>query len=95
MTTQEVIKTCINKELELYDTNINTVESLIDSGFFNDDIPWYSYYTFNTKEEYASWKEFCINLFRKELKLSKAKAEKEFIWFDLNYGLKQNYELDK
>lgn len=53
---------------------------------------WYQYFTFNSKEEYESWKEFCIKLFRKELKMSKKKAEVEFDWFNLNYGLKQNYE---
>ena len=95
MTTQQVITACINKELELYNTNMDTVESLIDSGFFNDDIPWFKYYTFNSKREYESWKEFCIKLFRKELKMSKKAAEKEFAWFDLTYGLKQNYEQDK
>lgn len=56
---------------------------------------WYQYFTFNSKENYNSWKEFCINLFRKELKYSKVKAEREFAWFDLQWGLKKNYELDK
>lgn len=54
--------------------------------------PWYRYYTFNSEQEYNNWKKFCINLFRKELKMTKAKAEREFGWFDLNYGLKQNYK---
>lgn len=56
--------------------------------------PWYQAYTFNSKEEYESWKEFCINLFRKEMKMSKKAAEAEFSWFNLNYGLKQNYNTD-
>ncbi len=56
---------------------------------------WYQFLTFRTEQEYKSWEEFCINLFRKELKMSKKTAEEEFIWFDLKYGLKQNYELDK
>lgn len=55
--------------------------------------PWYQYYTFNSEQEFNEWKEFCINLFRKELKMSKTKAETEFGWFNLNYGLKQNYEV--
>lgn len=56
---------------------------------------WYQFLTFRTEQEYKSWEEFCINLFRKELKMTKKIAEKEFFWFDLKYGLKQNYELDK
>lgn len=56
--------------------------------------PWYQFFTFDSPEEYESWKEFCINLFRTELKLTKKKAEEQFIWLDFNYGLKQDYEQD-
>ena len=58
-------------------------------------IPWYQDYTFDSPEEYTSWKEFCINLFRTELKLTKKKAEEQFVWLDFNYGLKKDYELPK
>ena len=54
---------------------------------------WYQFLTFRTEQEYKSWEEFCINLFRKELKMSKKAAEEKFIWFDLKYGLKQNYKV--
>ena len=90
MTQQEVIEACINKELEPYGITYEYIKSLPPEGV---GIDWYHYYTFNSKEEYELWKEFCINLFRKELKLSKAKAEVEFDWFNLKYGLKQNYEV--
>ena len=56
---------------------------------------WYQHLTFESEQEFNEWKEFCINLFRKELKMSKKAAEAEFDWFNLSYGLKQNYELDK
>lgn len=64
-------------------------------GLHTKKIPWYQAYTFDSPEEYSSWKEFCINLFRTELKLTKKKAEEQFVWLDFNYGLKQNYELPK
>lgn len=99
MTTQEVIEACINKKLEPYGITYDDVKKGTRVEFTDlykyteEEVPWYQQYTFNSKEEYESWREFCINLFRKELKMSKAKAEKEFNWFDLNYGLKQNYEI--
>lgn len=101
MTQQQVIEACINKELEPYGVTYEDVKKGRKVKFFDffkyitnkKEIPWYQQYTFNSKEEYESWKEFCIKLFRKELKLTKKAAEKEFIWFDLNYGLKQNYSL--
>lgn len=116
MTTQEVIKACINKELEPYGVTYDDVIiggnnevcyyytrelktylfGLIKIPFLKEQSkPWYQFYTFESEQEFNAWKEFCINLFRKELKMSKAKAEREFGWFNLSYGLKQNYELDK
>lgn len=56
--------------------------------------PWYWYVTFESEQQFNEWKEFCINLFRKELKMTKKAAETEFGWFNLNYGLKQNYEVE-
>ena len=54
---------------------------------------WYQFLVFRNEQEFNEWKEFCINLFRKELKMSKKAAEVEFGWFNLSYGLKQNYEV--
>lgn len=54
---------------------------------------WCSYLTFRNEQEFNDWKNFCIDLFKTELKMSKVKAEKEFKWLNLNYGLKQNYEV--
>lgn len=114
MTQQEVIKACINKELEKYDLGYNNVtkgaafeyhykgyvevksyiwDLIKIKKFSSKKIPWYQYYTFESEQEFNDWKEFCINLFREELKMSKTKAETEFDWFNLSYGLKQNYEV--
>lgn len=57
-------------------------------------IPWYWYLTFESEQEFNEWKAFCINLFIKELGMTKQKAEIEFAWFNLDYGLKQNYDVE-
>lgn len=116
MTKQEVLESCINKELELYDIGYDdvkkggSIENVTDIMFIEKKYlwglykryemvkitkPWYQAYTFNSEQEYNNWKEFCINLFRVELKLTKKQAEQQFMWFDLNYGLKQDYEIPK
>lgn len=51
--------------------------------------PWNQHYTFNSEQELNDWKEFCINLFRKELKMTKTNAETAFVLFNSRYGLKQ------
>ena len=87
MTKEEVLKACINKELEKYGISYEYVKFFPPA----NEVKWYQYYTFDTPEEYDNWKKFCINLFRKELKMSKKVAEEQFMWLDLNYGLKQTY----
>lgn len=76
----------VNKKRYLFNLFEKTEHSYVNK-------PWYQYYTFESEQEFNEWKKFCINLFRKELKISKAKAEKEFAWFNLSHRLKQNYEV--
>lgn len=54
---------------------------------------WYTKYTFKTHEEFLSWKNYCITVLTKQCtpKVPKKKAEAVFNWFNLDYGLKQDY----
>ena len=106
----EVVKNCINKQLEPYDLKMEDVlfggkkeftkvfEFKMNSfwGFikyptFYKKIPWYQYYTFKTEDQFKAWKDFCILELISKLKMTEAQAEEEFKWFNLNYGLKQEY----
>lgn len=51
---------------------------------------WYQYLTFRSREEFNEWKKFCIECFKKDLKITERQAQKEFNYFNLSYGLKQN-----
>lgn len=53
----------------------------------NSGVPWYQHYTI-TSDQHRKFKEVAISIFRKQLKLKKDRAEKEFGWFNLAYGLK-------
>lgn len=80
----------INKELEKYNVTVDDIkcqEGVIDGK------NWFQYYTFDNEEEFLSWKNFCINFLTTKVspKLTKKSAEKEFMWFNLMYGLKVNY----
>lgn len=88
MTKQEILEACINKELEPFRVNYQTIKD--QPIIFGED--WFSHYPFTTKERFEEWKDFCIKLFRKELKQNKSQAEREFDWLNLMYGLKQEYE---
>lgn len=48
---------------------------------------WFSYYTM-TQEEADKFREDSIQIIREKLKISQAKARKEFDWFWLEWGLR-------
>jgi hypothetical protein len=56
---------------------------------FTEQPDWYSQktWTFEQKEEYKKW--FLMEI-KKDLKLNKRSAEKEWSWFDLMWGWKEN-----
>lgn len=87
MTKQEVLKACIDKQMEPFLVGYDFVMDHPEIG----DKPWYHHFTFDSKSEYEDWRAFCISVFRKELHQTKAQAEKEFQWLDLCFGLKQDY----
>lgn len=56
--------------------------------------PWYQYFTFDSKEQFEEWRNFCIKQIIRYTNKSKIAAENEFAWINLAYGLKQNYKND-
>ena len=53
---------------------------------------WYSEWTM-TVQQSEEWKKWGIAYLRKSLKINKALAEREMLWFNLQYGLKySNWE---
>lgn len=78
----EIFEDLINKELEKYNITVNDIK---------EDKDWFEKYTFDSFEEYNNWRDYCIETIRKRCKMSKRKAEKEFIMFSLCYGLKNNF----
>ncbi len=52
---------------------------------------WYLKKSWDEKTE-NEFKRFFIKSAQKDLKLNKSMAEKEFLWFNLAYGWKENHE---
>ena len=85
---------CVNKELEIANTGLHfgTFEALV--GYAKEHQHWYSDFEFKTPEEYQQWKNYFFEHFYdwKPKSYSKATIEREFRWFDLDYGLKWGYD---
>lgn len=81
-----LISKIVNKQLAKYNLTVDSPE-------IKNSKDWYSKYTFDTHEEYLNWKKYCIELLTKNIapKLNKKRAEREFQWINLQYGLRQNY----
>lgn len=84
----------INKQLEKYGVTVEDIKKLPEHKVEGE--LWCLHYTFDSKEEFENWKKFCINAIMKSKEnKSKEGAVEWFNWFNLSYGLKHNYELDK
>jgi len=57
------------------------------AGVIDDKTDWFLRYTMN-EEQHAEWKKWFIVEIKKVLKCSNKIAQKEFMWFDLSWGLK-------
>jgi len=79
-----VLKACINKMLEPYGVNY---EFVVDNPVI-DGQDWYHYYTFKDESERTAWMDFCVQLIRKELRMSKKMAQKMVDNLDLFCGLR-------
>lgn len=76
------VSEAISKMLEMAGYN-KTYDDIIKE----NNPTWFSDYTMTT-EQCNQWEEWFIKTSRKKLKCSKKRSEKEFMWFNLNYGLK-------
>ncbi len=87
---QQVIKVLIDKMLESFGSSYDYVIANPKI----DNIPWYQYYTWKTPEDLEKFKEFFIITLTKNTspKLTKVSAEREWPWFSLMYGLKEDFK---
>ena len=60
----------------------------VDPKVLTEDQRWFSNNTIS-HEKAEEWKQWFIAETRKNFNLTKSKAEKEFSWFNLSYGLRE------
>lgn len=78
LTQQEFALVAIHKELEI---------AGVDKSVLQSDKEWFRNNTM-TPEQHKAWKKWFIDEYRLNFKRTKKEAEKEFSWFDLQYGLR-------
>lgn len=87
---------CINKEFEIIGSDLHwdTFEELCAWSQQEGNRHWYSDNCFTTVEQYKEWKEYFMEHFYdwQPKRVSKDAAEREFSWFNLQYGLKYGFD---
>lgn len=78
----------INKMMEKFGITYDDIISNLDENnrWIIDEKDWYDYYTFENGE-YEEFKDWAIKEIKRIFKTNKKKAESEFSWWYLNFGL--------
>lgn len=73
------VMTAVLKQLEL---------AGVDPKCLTEDREWFKNNTIS-RDQAEEWKQWFLTEARKNFKFTKKKAEHEFMWFHLNYGLRE------
>lgn len=96
ISSEQFLLDCINKEFEIIgsDKHWNTPEELFEWSKLPENKHWYSNNEFSTVEQYREWKQYFMEHFYdwQPKRVSKRDAEREFSWFNLQYGLKYGFD---
>ena len=75
---KNLVNHLISKQLSYVNKTIDDIK---------DDELWYQTNTL-TEDQFSEWKEYCLKTIKKTIKCTKEAANKEFMWFNLQFGLK-------
>lgn len=85
---------CINKQWEIIGEplHFDTWEDLVSYG--KEHPKWFSESEYKTPEQFQQWKDYFFEHFYdwKPKHFSKRAIKREFLWFNLMYGLKYGYD---
>ena len=86
---------CINKEFEIIGStnHWDTFEELCEWAKQEENTEWYSNNAFSTPEQFKEWHQYFINHFYdwQPKRVSLRAAERSFSWFNLCYGLRNDF----
>lgn len=86
----EAVRLIIDNQLKKYNVDMTYV---INNPEIDGD-PWYTYYTFDSKEEYQKWEKFAKRILKKSCPyLDEEIINRRFSYLMLMWGLKTNYDV--
>ena len=96
LTDKEFVELVINKELEIANADIRYKDIVALSKEEQDKLEFYTKFTFKTLEEFLEWRDFFYKEFYnwQPKRVSKDQMKREFGWFNLQWGLKCDFDTD-
>lgn len=97
LTDEEFVELIIDKELEIANADIRFKDIKKMSSDEQNEFRFYQRYTFKTLEEFDEWKQFFYNHYYdwQPKNVSKSQIERDFQWFNLQWGLKYDFPIDE
>lgn len=93
---KQFVLDCVNKEFELIGSPLHwdTFEELSAWSKLEENKEWYSNNAFTSIAQYRAWKDYFLTHFYdwQPKRVSKKEAEREFQWFNLQYGLGYGFD---
>ena len=97
LTDKEFLELVIDKELEIAGADIRFKDLDAMTKEQQEEYEFFSRFSFNTLEEFLEWRQFFYDHFYdwQPKRVNKKAMEREFAWFNLQWGLKLDFPYEQ
>ena len=93
LTDKEFVELIIDKELEIAGADVRFKDLKSMTKEQEEEYKFFNRFSFNNLEEFLEWRQFFYDHFYEwqPKRVNKKEMEREFSWFNLQWGLKLNF----
>ena len=97
LTDKEFVELIIDKELEIAGADVRFKDLEAMTKEQQEEYKFFSRFSFNTSEEFLEWRQFFYDHFYdwQPKCVNKKAMEREFAWFNLQWGLKSDFPYEQ
>lgn len=97
LTDNEFVELIIDKELEISGTDVRYKDITAMPKEEQKEYEFYTRFTFKTLEQFLEWRQFFYDHFYdwQPKSVKKSQMEREFNWFNLQWGLKYDFDYEE
>ena len=97
LTDNEFVELIIDKELEIAGADMRYADIIKLTKDEQQKMQWWTKYTFKTLEQFLEWRQFFYDNFYdwQPKSVKKSTMEREFQWWNLQWGLKYDFDYEE